>query len=483
MRKESDLRPYQRATVDFGLKEGKVFLMDEMGLGKTVTALTLIDYWIYGCFAADCALVVATKSIVESVWEQEAAQWEHTKHLTFSAIHGRTEKHRLAGMKKKADVYLVSRDNIKWLMAQYGGTNIPQGILIVDESSSFKNPKAQRTKALMRAAASVGYTLLLTGTPRPKNLEDLWSQMYLIDQGARLGKSIGAFRRNFMENHTRPGDNYPTWKERKGAQEEVMALIGDVCTAKKTRDYIDLPPRITTNIEVYLPDKIKKAYKQFQADRVLGMIEEILAAPEERASEIFAANKAALLIKLHQFAGGALYDEDRNVIKIHDAKMDALAEYLEVLDGSPVIVVYAYQHERDRMLKRFKKMGIRQYKGPKDVEDWNAGRIPILTGHPASMGHGLNLQYGGNRVLHYSLTTNLEYKLQVDARVDRSGQKADNVFIDHLTCPGTVDVRIYNRLLEKNMGQNELMDELGKDLLREFAPRRFKEKFGSVLNL
>jgi SNF2 family DNA or RNA helicase len=415
-----------------------------MGLGKTVTTLTAISDLIYERLEVDRVLVVAPKRVAESVWIQEAQKWEHLRHLRFSLITGSASKRQTA-LKKDADVYLVSRDNIAWLCGLFGGSKLPFDMLVIDELSSFKNHASVRFKALKLVQSSFSRIVGLTGTPAPNGLIDLWAQIWLLDRGERLGKTITAYRESFF-NRAYSGFGYDI---RSGSSEDIHQRIGDIVVSMKAEDYLDLPKRITNIVRIGMSDELKRQYKEFEREKVLELF--------EAGETITAANAAALTNKLLQFANGAVYDSQKEVHHVHDLKLEALEDIVEAAQGAPILVAWAYKSDADRIERHFKKLKPRRLGGDADVLDWNAGKIPMMLMHPASGGHGLNLQKGGHIVVWFGNTWSLELVEQFNARVDRQGQtKTPIIYI--LAIAGTMDERVIDVVDGKSETQSHLMD-------------------------
>jgi SNF2 family DNA or RNA helicase len=450
MLNELNLHNYQKHCVQHVIDNNKAGLFLEMGLGKTVTMLTAVNKLIYEYLDVEKVLIIAPKRIVESVWVSEIAKWDHLKHLKSSRVIGNREQ-RLSALKKKADIYLISRDNITWLIGQYACSMLPFDMLIIDESSSFKNHKSQRFKALKRVLDSFTRTVILTGTPRPNNLLDLWAQIYILDRGYRLGAYVSHFRNTFFKPGRAKGHVVYEYKPLKGAEEQVIDKISDICISMSAEDYLELPPKIDNYVRIEMPDKILERYKNFQKDLVLDML-------DDDTEDISVANAVGLSNKLRQFSNGAVYDEDKDWHEVHDLKIEAMLEIIE-FSSEPVIVAYAFQHDLYRIeaaLSKVKNLKYRRMNGDKDVLDWNAKKIDVLILHPASAGHGLNLQQGGNVIVWFGLPWSSELYEQTNARVHRQGQKKRS-FIHHLVCAGTIDYRIKGALTTKIKGQNALM--------------------------
>lgn len=458
---KSDFHNYQVTAKQYILDNPFCALFLDMGLGKTITSLTAIQELIYEEIEIDSVLVIAPKRVAESVWTAEAKKWAHTQGLKISLVIG-TEKQRKAALREKADIYMLGRDNTVWLCGQYGGSMLPFDMLVIDESSSYKDPKSQRFKALKMVQACFKRIVLLTGTPAPNGLIGLWSQIWLLDRGARLGKTITSYRENFFNPGKRNGAIIYDYKIQNDGEQRIHEKIADICMSMKAKDYLDLPERIDNYIKIEFPKALKKQYDDFEKEQVL----ELFSSDQD----ITAVNSAALSNKLLQFANGAIYDEDRNVHDIHDLKLEALAEILENTAGKPVLIAYTYRSDLDRILAKFKKYGIKKLETDKDINDWNAGRIPAMIMHPASGGHGLNLQAGGNIIVWYGQTWSLELYQQFNARLNRQGQTRA-VIINHLISAGTIDEEVIKSLEDKDHTQEGLMQAVKARI------RKYKNNF------
>lgn len=454
---QSDLHNYQVGAVRHVLDTPYCGLMLDMGLGKTVSTLTAINALIFEELEINTVLIVAPKRVVDSVWTQEAEKWEHLRHLRFSRISG-NEAQRKQALKEKANVYLISRDNIAWLCGLYGGGMLPFNTLVIDESSSFKNHKSVRFKALRKVAPSFERIVLLTGTPAPNGLIDLWSQIYLLDRGERLGKTISEYRARYFTPGQRNGEIVYNYKIKTTGEEEIYAAIKDICLSMKAEDYLDMPEKIDNVISLDMPSSIAAKYKEFEREKVLELL----------AGEITAVNRAVLSNKLLQFANGALYDDDKNVHEVHSLKLDALEEIVESCGGKPVLVAWTFRHDRDRILNRLKKYKPVQLSTDKHVADWNAGKIQVMLMHPASGGHGLNLQAGGNTIVWFGNTWSLELEQQFNARLYRQGQQHKQVIIHRLVVKGTLDVDVIRSLQSKSDKQDGLLKAI-KSLIKRYA--------------
>ena len=436
---------YQEQSVQYIIDRPFSALFLDLGLGKTSTTLTAIDLLINDYFEVDRVLVIAPLRVAQSTWTDEIDKWDHLKHLTVSKILG-TESNRKAALLKKADIYIINRENVPWLVSHLAGHWIFD-MVVIDELSSFKSPKSARFKALRSVRPKMRRVVGLTGTPSPNGLIDLWSQMFLIDMGQRLGKSVTAYRQNFFHPGASNGQVVFNYKINKGSEEEIYSRIGDICISMKAVDYLNVPERMDHSIKVLLTDAQKEQYEEFEKSQVLALCS---------GPEISVANAAALTNKLLQYANGALYDEDKNWHEVHDAKLDALEEIIEEANGKPVLVFYSYKHDLARIQKKFGKV-VRVLETDQDIKDWNAGKIEILIAHPASAGHGLNLQHGGNIIVWFGLPWSLELYQQAVARLHRQGQTSI-VMNYRLITKGTLDEDVLMALDRKAIGQDALME-------------------------
>ena len=450
---ESNLHKYQRVCIEHIISHPFCGVFLDMGLGKTISTLTAIELLKFDYCEINTVLVIAPKRVAETVWEEEAKSWDHTKHLKFSKIIG-TERQRLAALKVKADVYVISRDNIAWLCSLYAA-KLPFDMLVIDELSSFKAHQTQRFKSLRLARPWFKRVVGLTGTPAPNGLINLWSQMYLIDRGQRLEKTISAYRSRYF----RPGasNGYVVYSYNLLADSEklIHEKIKDICISMRADDYLEMPERIDNFVKVTLPDKLMDVYKSFEQENVVQLASEV----ESGTTTINAVNAAALSNKLLQFANGAMYDENKNVVPIHDLKLEALKEIIETSNGKPVLVAWTYQFDRDRIKSFFRNLAPRELKGAQDINDWNAGKVQLMLAHPASAGHGINLQAGGNIIVWYGLTWSLELYQQFNARLYRQGQKQRTI-IHHIVASGTHDEDVVKALKSKDKTQNSLMNSI-----------------------
>lgn len=442
-----DLHNYQLVSTAHIVLNYFCGLFLEMGLGKTVATLTAIKRLIYEELEVDRVLVIAPKRVAAKVWSDELAKWSHLQGLTISKVMG-NEKQRLAALAVRADIYILGRDNTAWLCGQYGGSMLPFDMLVIDESSSFKNAKSLRFKALKKTQPSFDRVVILTGTPAPKSLIDLWPQLFLLDRGERLGQTIGAYRREFFTPGASKGHVVFNYKLVKGSEARIHAAIGDIVISMKSEDYLELPGRIENIINIDFPPALQKKYNEFEKEMVLQLFGDY-----EEGVTIPAVNAAALSIKLRQFANGAIYDEDKNVHEIHTLKLDALEEIIEEAQGQPVLVAWTFKHDRDRIIKRFGGVNL---KTNQDIDDWNAGEIPLMLMHPASGGHGLNLQAGGHIIVMYGQDWDLELDQQFIARLDRQGQR-EVVVLNRFVARGTIERDVVKSTDRKAANQEGLM--------------------------
>ena len=404
------------------------------------------------------ALVIAPKRVAENTWTKEAQKWEHLRHLRVRPIMG-TAKQRMEAVRAIfegpfSDIYVINRENVVWLVDLLQ-KRWPFPIVVIDELSSFKSAGAKRWKALRRVRGRIQRIIGLTGTPRPNGLEDFWPEIYLLDQGERLGRTLGAFRARFLVPEKMNGHIVYSYRPRDGAEAEVYARLADICMSIRKEDVLSLPGQIYEDIELTPPAALLKKYKQFERDKVLECLDE--------DGEIVAGSEAALTNKLLQFANGAIYDMDGQVHELHTVKLDALEELIEEAGGDPVLVLYAYQHDADRIRQR---ITCRALDKPEDIDAWNRGEIPVALAHPASIGHGLNLQDGGHIIIWYGLTWSLELYQQANERLNRPGQR--NICrVYHLVLKGTHDERVLKSLKNKDIGQAAAIEALRLEIVKE----------------
>ena len=448
--------PHQAAGIDWIINRPACALFWGMGTGKTVTTLTAIDLLLYDYLEDGPVLVIAPKRVAEHTWSREAEKWPHLQHLRVSRVMG-TAKQRLDALTVSADIYVINRENVVWLI-EYLGDRWPFQIVVIDELSSFKSNTAKRFKALRRVRGRIKRIIGLTGTPRPNSLEDLWPEIYLLDQGARLGRTLGAFRSRFLVPEKMNGHIVYSYREREGAAAEVYDRLADICMSIRKEDVLSLPGQIYEDVELTAPPALLKQYKQFERDAVLECLDD--------GGEIMAGTQAALTNKLLQFANGAIYDMDGQAHELHTVKLDALEELIEEAGGDPVLVLYAYKHDADRIRQRITCRGLDK---PEDIDAWNRGEIPVALAHPASIGHGLNLQYGGHITIWYGLTWSLELYQQANERLNRPGQ-TQVCRVYHLILKGTHDERVLKALTNKDKGQAAAIEALRLEIVKEEKP-------------
>ena len=447
--------PHQKAGIDWIIQRESCALFWGMGTGKTVTTLTACDRLLNDYLETGPVLVIAPKRVAENTWSKECQKWPHLQHLRISKIMGNVRQRREAIL-TKADIYVTNRENVAWLVEEVGHA-WPFPIVVIDELSSFKSPKAKRWKALRKVRGRIRRLIGLTGTPRPNGLEDLWPEMYLLDQGERLGRTLTAFRLRWLTPDKMHGHIVYSYRPKEDAEAEVYEKISDLCMSIRKEDVLSLPGQIYEDIELTPPPSLLKQYKEFERDQVMECL--------DADGMIVAGTAATLTNKLLQFANGAIYDMDGAVHPLHDIKLDALEEMLEEAGGDPVLVLYAYKHDRDRIRAR---IPCRELDTPEDMDAWNRGEIPVALAHPASIGHGLNLQDGGHIIIWFGLTWSLELYQQANERLNRPGQK--NVCrIYHLILKGTHDERVLKSLYNKDQGQAAAIEALRLDI-QEVTP-------------
>ncbi len=421
----------------------------DMGLGKTVISLTAIADLLFDSFEAHRILVVAPLRVARDTWPAEIAKWEHLQHLTFAVCVG-TPKERRTALMSGADITIINRENLGWLIDS-SGFDFDYDMVIIDELSSFKNHKSKRFQSLMKVRPKVKRIIGLTGTPSSNGLMNLWAEFKLLDFGERLGRFITHYRNNYFIPDKRNGEIIYSYKPMPYAEDAIYRRISDITISMKSTDHLQMPELITSQYEVQLSEEETQRYEELKADFILEL-------PE---GEITAANAASLTGKLSQLANGAIYDDDGNIIEFHDRKLDALEDLIEAANGKPLLVAYWFKHDLQRIKKRF---NVREIKSSKDITDWNNGDIPVAVIHPASAGHGLNLQAGGSTLIWFGLTWSLELYQQTNARLWRQGQTSGTVVIEHIITKGTIDERILKALSLKEVTQNALIDAVKANL-------------------
>lgn len=437
---------FQQAGIDWITSKPSCALFWGMGCGKTVTTLTAINELLFDRLEAQKVLVIAPLRVAQDTWAKETAKWDHLQHIRISRVLGPV-KERRAALEAEADIYVINRENVPWLVEHYG-PSWPFDTVVIDELSSFKSHAAKRFKALRQVRGRIRRIVGLTGTPAPNGLIDLWPQIYLLDQGERLGKTVSNYRASYFVPDRSNGHIIYSYKLRPGAEESIHYRIGDICMSLKKEDVLQLPGQIYEDVELTPPPGLLKEYKRFERERIMEAM--------DGTGEIVALNAASLTGKLLQFANGAIYDENGDPRRVHDVKLDALEELIEAANGEPVLVFYAFKHDRDRIKAR---MACQELSTPESIDAWNRKEIPVAIAHPASVGHGLNLQEGGHIIIWYGLTWSLELYQQANERLNRPGQK--NVCrIYHLILKGTHDERVLEALAKKDTSQRALIDAL-----------------------
>ena len=441
---------YQAYAVEYIEEHPAAAVLLDMGLGKTVITLTAIVNLLFDSFQAHRILVIAPLRVARDTWPAEIQKWDHLRGLTWSVIIG-TQQERMAALRKQADIYLINRENVQWLIEK-SGMPFDFDMVVVDELSSFKSWQAKRFKSLMKVRPMVRRIVGLTGTPSSIGLMDLWAEFRILDLGKRLGRFITHYRDAFFLPDKRNQQQIFTYKPRPGAEEEIYRRIGDMTISMRATDHLKMPERIENRVVVRMDDQERNIYDRMKAELIVQI----------QGQEIDAVNAAALSGKLCQMANGASYAEDRAVVQIHERKLDALEDLIEGANGKPLLVAYWFKHDLARIQKRFPEA--REIRTSKDIQDWNAGNIPVALIHPASAGHGLNLQAGGNTLVWFGLTWSLELYQQTNARLWRQGQTAGTVIIHHIVTEDTIDERIMDALERKDKTQSALIDAVKAQL-------------------
>lgn len=441
---------YQRYAIERIINTPYVGLFLEMGLGKTVCVLSAVK-WLIDNLEIAKVLVIAPLRVAQSVWHTEIEKWEHLHDLRAIRVLG-TEKQRVKALNSDADIYIINRENVQWLVAHYSGRRIPFDMVVLDELSSFKNHKSARWKAMRTIRPRLSRVVGLTGTPAPNGLIDLWGQVYLLDQGNALGKYTTNYRTNYFKPGRTNGQVVFDYKLQDNGEQRIYDAISDFCVSMKAEDYLTLPACTYHDINVQLTDKLQASYKEFEKEQVLSL-------PEEEDGTISAVNAAGLSNKLLQFASGAVYVADKNVKHLHDVKLDALVELVEEANGKPVLLFYQFKHEIQRIQQALKGYHVEVMNDDSCIERWNNGEIPVLLAHPASTAYGLNMQRGGNIIIWYGLNWALELYQQANARLNRQGQTKP-VHVYHLLVEGTMDVEVAKALSGKAATQDGLMNAI-----------------------
>ena len=434
---------YQTYATNFILEHPEAAVFLDMGLGKSVITLTAIRELCLNRFEVGKVLVIAPLRVARDTWSTEIHKWDHLKGLTYSIVIGTVDE-RKSALKKKAHIYLINRENVSWLIEE-SGFPFDFDMVVIDELSSFKSYQAKRFRSLLKVRPKVKRIVGLTGTPSSNGLMDLWAEFRVLDLGKRLGRFITHYRNTYFQPDKRNGMVIYSYKPLPGAEDAIYEQISDMTISMKAVDHLNMPECVFNEVSVSLSKEERSKYDTLRDDLILSIGE----------SEIDAANAASLSNKLSQMANGAVYGSDQSVIKIHDHKLDALEDLIESANGKPVLVAYWFKHDLERIKARFK---VREIKTSKDIIDWNDGKIPVAVIHPASAGHGLNLQAGGSTLIWFGLTWSLELYQQTNARLWRQGQKSATVVIHHIVTEDTIDELILKALHKKEKSQNALID-------------------------
>lgn len=421
----------------------------DMGLGKTVISLTAIADLLFDSFEAHRVLVIAPLRVARDTWPAEIEKWEHLKLLTYSVVVG-TAAERKAALARKADITIINRENLSWLFEKSGAT-FDYDMVVIDELSSFKNHQSKRFRAMLKQRPRLKRIVGLTGTPSSNGLMDLWAEFRLLDMGQRLGRFITEYRNRYFLPDKRNGQIIYSYKPQFYAEEAIYRQIADITISMKSTDYLKMPELVSSQYEVQLSDKERARYEELKKDLILQL-------PD---GEVTAANAASLTGKLVQLANGAIYADNGEILPLHDRKLDALEDLIEAANEKPVLVAYWFKHDLQRIKERFT---VREIKESRDITDWNAGKIPVAVIHPASAGHGLNLQAGGSTLIWFGLTWSLELYQQTNARLWRQGQSSGTVVIEHIITKGTIDERILKALSQKELTQSALIDAVKANL-------------------
>ena len=440
---------YQKYAADFIITHPISALLLDMGLGKTSITLTAINNLLFDSFEVHKVLVVAPLRVARDTWSAEIEKWEHLKNLRYSVVVG-TEQERLNALRTPADIYIINRENVQWLVEE-SGLPFDYDMAVIDELSSFKNHQSKRFKAFMKVRPKLKRIVGLTGTPASNGLMDLFAEFKLLDMGERLGRLIGQYRNTYFQPDKRNGMVIYSYKPLPNAEQQIYDKISDITISMKATDHLKMPELISSEYMDQLSDKEREKYDRLKKDLVLSTED----------NEVTAANAASLSNKLSQMANGAVYSNDESVIEIHDRKLDALEDIIESMNGRPLLVAYWFKHDLERIRKRFE---IREIKSSRDISDWNSGKIPVALIHPASAGHGLNLQSGGSTLVWFGLTWSLELYQQTNARLWRQGQTADTVVIQHIISKGTIDEQIMKALKAKDTTQAALIAAVKADM-------------------
>lgn len=443
------LHDYQEVTKDFIIKTPYAAVILDMGMGKTATTLSAINELMFDRYEVSKVLVIAPLRVANTVWSDEIEQWQELSHLRYSRIVG-TPKQRQEALQKDADIYIVNRENLPWLVEECH-PHFKWDMIVIDELSSFKSWQSKRFKAFMAMRPYMKRVVGLTGTPSSNGLMDLFAEFKVIDGGVRLGRFIGEYRSLYFREGRRNGNVVYEYIPMDYAECQIFDKIDDITISMKAMDYLQMPTLISTKKSVHLTNAEAKRYKEFKKESVISDSNEI---------EVTAANAASLSNKLVQMANGAVYSDDHRIIKLHDQKLDALEDIIEAANGEPVLVAYWFKHDLLRIQERLNKLRIKStvLKSETGIHEWNKGNITVGLLHPASAGHGLNLQKGGHHLVWFGLTWSLELYQQTNARLWRQGQQANTVIIQHIVTEGTIDDDVLKALTVKDAQQSRLIE-------------------------
>ena len=445
---------YQKYAIEFIESHPIAAVILQMGLGKTVCTLTAIEHLMYDTFEVSKVLIVAPLRVAKVTWSDEINKWDHLSHLTYSVAVG-SEKERLSALKKKADLYMINRENLQWLIEK-SGLPFDYDMVVLDELSSFKSWQSKRFRAFMKVRPKVQRVVGLTGTPSSNGLMDLFAEFKCLDMGERLGRFITQYRNAFFIPDRMNGQVVYSYKPRPFAEEEIYRRIGDITISMKALDHLKMPELIENRYPVYMDDGEKQQYESMKKNLILPYLEN---------EAITAANAAALSGKLCQMANGAVYSDEGSVAHIHDRKLDALEDIIEAAQG-PILLCYWFKHDLERITKKLDELKVEYARISSDgsIRMWNEGKFQVGLIHPASAGHGLNLQAGGNHIVWFGLTWSLELLEQTNARLWRQGQRAETVVVQYLVTAGTIDERILDAISKKEQDQNALIDAVKAEL-------------------
>ncbi len=441
---------YQKYAIGYVESHEVCAILMDMGLGKTVITLTAIQNLLYDTFEVRRVLIIAPLRVARDTWSDEIRKWDHLKNLTYSVCVGTQAERQAALMRRDAAIVIVNRENVDWLINE-SGQRFDFDMIVIDELSSFKNHRAKRFKALMKARPSVQRIVGLTGTPASNGLMDLWAEFKVLDMGNRLGRFLGNYRSMYFDPDKRNQQIIFTYKPKAGAEDAIYRRIADITISMKAKDYLEMPPLLMREVRVRMNERERKVYDTLRDEMVV----------ELKGKKIDAANAAVLSNKLLQMANGAIYDGGHEARTIHERKLDALEDIIEAANGKPLLVAYWFQHDLDRIRERFE---VREIKTSKDIRDWNEGKIPVACIHPASAGHGLNLQSGGSTIVWFGLTWSLELYQQTNARLWRQGQRSRSVVVMHIIADGTMDESVMAALTRKDETQSALIEAVKAQL-------------------